>query len=154
MYIFSTKNVCIRVYTHTQNRIHTSWKKKPETYVVFYNDIVLRTNNSVKLSGISNNNILYRLVWTALLSHLHCRSLAMKAIFDLPDQLLLLHHELEWNALPLMQLMSRVWFAIANATLFFFNISSSIALFFILHCRRENIHGDTFRLFSFHVFHT
>lgn len=107
---------CIHTYTEQDTYI---LEKKTETYVVFYNDIVLRTNNSVKLSGISNNHILYRLVWTTLLSHLHCRSLAMKAIFDLPDQLLLLHHELEWNALPLMQLMSRVWFAIANATLFF-----------------------------------
>lgn len=112
---------------------------------------ILRINNS---SGIFNNNILYRLVWTALFSHLHCRSLAMKAIFDLPDQLLLLHHELEWNALSLMQLMSRVWFATANATLLLIYISSWIALFFILHYRRENIPYDTFRLFSFHIFHT
>lgn len=63
----------------------------------------------------------------------------MKAIFDLPDQLLLLHHELEWNALPLMQLISKVWFATANATLSKIYISSSLSssilslFYFIFH---------------------
>lgn len=50
---------CIHTYTEQDTYI---LEKITETYVVFYNDIVLRTNNSVKLSGISNNNILYRLV--------------------------------------------------------------------------------------------
>lgn len=60
----------------------------------------------------------------------------MKAIFDLPDQLLLLHHELEWNALPLMQ-FSRVWFAIAKSTLFYIFIFLHQLLYFLFYSAGE-----------------
>lgn len=130
-FFFFTNHVCIHV--HIDNRIDTAQKYNWNQMQYFIMTSVLRINNSVNSPVMFKNYTvfaLYRLgVWIALSSHLHCRSLAMKAIFDLPDQLLLLHHELEWNALPLMQL-SRVWFAIANSTLFFIFIFLQQLLYF------------------------
>lgn len=94
----------INIYVQDICILEKKSSKQPQYFIITSG---LRKNNSVNSAGICRNNIvfiLYRLgVWIALSSHLQCRSLAMKAIFDLPDQLLLLHHELEWNALPLMQ---------------------------------------------------
>lgn len=54
MYVF--------MYTHIYRTGYIHPGEITETYVEFYNDLVLRTNNSVNSSGIFNNNILYRLV--------------------------------------------------------------------------------------------
>lgn len=140
------------IYTY---RIYVSWKKKsskqPQYFII---TSVLRRNNSVNSASICTNSIvfvLYRLGdWIALSSHLHCRSLAMKAIFDLPDQLLLLHHELEWNALPLMQFSG---LSLQLPIILFFIFTFLHQLHYFPSCPAgDKVHCDTSRFFPVQIF--